>query len=748
MERTVYLTLKGLRCASCVNKAEKALKSVVGVQKAEVNFADQSAIVTGSMEMEAGNLIKAMAAVGYTANLAADAELDISQTEIQEQRHYKNLLRKTIIASIVGTMLFVISMFPFIAPLTTSQGQYRSLIIGIITLCTLIYSGRHFYIGAWKAFWNHNANMDTLIALGTGSAWLYSMIVTLIPHAIPAAAAHVYFETAVIIIALIDLGQALEMRARGKTSNAIKQLLGLRAKTARVVRGNQEIDIPLEEVVVGDIIRVRPGEKIPVDGEITEGQSAIDQSMLTGEPLAVTKKAGDKVIGATMNKLGTFLFRAENIGKKTVLAQIINLVKQAQGSKPPIARLADKISAIFVPTVMIIAVITALVWYNFGPAPSFVLVTAMTVLIIACPCALGLAAPISVIVGIGKAAEKNILIRNATALQQATQLTTIVLDKTGTITQGQPRVTQIIPLNNFEAVDILKWAASLETGSEHGLAAAIVNAAKEKQIKPVNVKNFQTVAGKGVQADFNRKTYYCGNLQWLKENNFVIPAALEQQQEKLAEAGQTPVYLAGGKQLYGIIVIADPIKLDAQTAIARLQNLGLKIWMITGDNSITAKAIAKKVGIKNFSANIMPAAKSLTIAHLQNEGEIVGMVGDGINDAPALAQADVGFAIGTGTDIAIESASITLMTGSLHGVADAIAISKKTLRNIKQNLLGAFIYNIIGIPVAAGILYPTFHLLLNPIIAGAAMAFSSVTVVTNANRLRLAPLRGKKGVRQ
>jgi Cu+-exporting ATPase len=606
----------------------------------------------------------------------------------------------------------------------------------------MIYSGRHFYVGAWKAFLSHNANMDTLIALGTGAAWLYSMIVTIIPHKFPPQAAHVYFEAAAIIIALIDLGQALEIKARGKTSLAIKRLLGLEAKTARVVRGTQEIDIPISDVIVGDIVRVRPGEKIPVDGVVTEGHSSVDESMLTGEPLPVAKNAGDKVVGATINKLGTFLFKADHVGKQTVLAQIVNLVKKAQGSKPPIARLADLVSSVFVPTVMILAIITGLIWFNFGPLPkiTYILITTMTVLIIACPCALGLAAPISVMVSVGKAAEYGILIRNGAALQKSSQLTVIVLDKTGTITQGKPSVTAIETTKNLDPTILLQWAASIESGSEHPLAEAIVAAAKERKLDLLESKDFAAEAGKGVSGLIENKKVLFGNLKLMSENNISLENFLEKAKE-LANLGQTPMFLAVDNQIAGIIAVADPIKEDSKEAIARLHQLGLQIFMITGDNETTARAVAKQVGVDEVLAEVLPQDKSQKVAELQSEGEIVGMVGDGINDAPALAQADVGFAIGTGTDVAIESADVTLMRGSLHGVTDAIIISKKTLRNIKQNLFGAFIYNVIGIPIAAGILYPFTRMLLNPIIAGAAMAFSSVTVVSNANRLRSMKIR-------
>lgn len=742
-QKNTFLKLTGVSCASCVKTIETALQEVENVNKAEVNFAERMATVSGNVDPEA--LIKAVKAVGYDAKVFVDNGTEASLgEESQEQELYKKLLKKTWVGLVVGIFLFIVGTFKLIPPLTTLTGQISWFIIGIVALFTLIYSGSHFYIGAWKSFRVHNATMDTLIALGTGAAWLYSMVVVLIPRLIPISAAHVYFEIAVILVALVDLGQALEIRARGKTSDAIKKLLDLRPKTARVVRGTQEIDIPISQVVVGDILRVRPGDKIPVDGLITSGHSSVDESMLTGESMPVNKNAGDKVIGATINKLGTFLFKAEHIGKDTALAQIIALVKKAQGSKPPIAKLADKVSAIFVPSVLIIAVITALIWFNFGPSPSYVLVTAMTVLIIACPCALGLAAPISVIVGVGKAAEHGILIRNGEALQQASMLTVIILDKTGTITVGKPAVTALHPFNAWDKDKLLQYAASIETGSEHVLGEAILNAAKEKKLAPLPIKNFEAIIGRGIKAIANDQFILFGNFKLMAENDIKISPEQKRLAEKLANMGQTPMFLTANGNLQGIIAVADPIKPESKAAIQRLQNLGLKIIMITGDNSMTAHAVAKQVGIKDVIAEVLPQDKSFKVAELQAEGEIVGMVGDGINDAPALAQADVGIAIGTGADVAIESADIALMSGSLHGVADAISVSKKTLGNIKQNLFGAFIYNVLGIPIAAGILYPFFGVLLNPIVAGAAMAFSSVTVVSNANRLRWAKIRDKK----
>jgi Cu+-exporting ATPase len=610
--------------------------------------------------------------------------------------------------------------------------------IGLLTLGVMIFSGKHFYQGAWNSIKNHSANMDTLIALGTGTAWIYSMVVVAIPDLLPEMARHVYFEATAMIIGLINLGLALEVKARGKTSEAIKRLIGLQAKTARVIRDGKDLDVAIESVLKNELLRIRPGEKISVDGEVVEGHTSVDESMLTGEPMPVEKREGDNVVAGTINKSGSIIFKATRVGKDTALAQIINMVKRAQNSKPPIGRLADVISAYFVPTIMIIAVISALAWLNFGPSPTLVyaIVSATSVLIIACPCALGLATPMSVMVGIGKAAEAGVLIRNGEALQTASKISTMILDKTGTITQGAPKVTDVLLTNQLEHADILKLVASVEAGSEHPLAMAIIESAKEQGIEPEKVSDFMSIAGQGVKAFFGNDKLLFGNEKLMTNRGINIDAFIDKAQA-FAEDAKTPMYFAVNNELEAIIAVADPIKEDSHDAIKRLQNNGIRVIMLTGDNTLTAKAIAKTVGIDEFFAEVMPEDKAKKVAQLQDDGEIVGMTGDGINDAPALARANVGFAIGTGTDVAIESADITLMRGSLHGLADAIAVSKATLSNIKQNLFGAFIYNVAGVPIAAGVLYPFFGLLLSPVMAGAAMALSSLTVVTNANRLRL-----------
>ncbi|MFT6340343.1 MAG: Cu+-exporting ATPase [Polaribacter sp.] len=732
-DREQQLAITGATCAACVRTIENALRNTPGVTQAQMNFADRTARVSGSADSQ--TLIDAVEKAGYGASPLDDSD-DGNAREEQEQQHYRRLLRHMWLGLGLGVPLMAWGLLGgdmMVRPGEASQWVWLG--IGLLTLAVLATAGRHFFVGAWKAFRNHNANMDTLIALGTGAAWLYSMAVVLIPAALPEAARHVYFEASAMIIGLINLGQALEVRARGKTSAAVKRLLDLGAKTARVVRDGKEQDIPVEQVQTDDILRVRPGEKIAVDGIVEEGESRLDESMLTGEPMPVSKSAGDTVSAGTLNEGGTLLYRATAVGKDTALSRIVALVKKAQGSKPPIGRLADDVSAVFVPTIMLIAVVAALAWFNLGPEPriTHMLISATTVLIIACPCALGLATPMSVMVGVGKAAEHGILIREGDALQTSSKLDTIVLDKTGTITEGKPALTEILCAEGQQEDTLLQLAASLESGSEHPLARAIVEAAEQRELTPDRADNFQALNGKGVSATLNGKQYRLGNRRWLESEGITVSL----NSDSLTERGATPLFLAEDNSLLGILGVADRIKEDSREAIARLKDQGLTVVMITGDIQASADAIAKQVGVDQVMAEVLPEDKAKKVQSLQEEGRIVAMVGDGINDAPALAQADVGFAIGTGTDVAIESAAITLMGGSLHGVADAMAISSATVRNIKQNLFGAFIYNSLGVPVAAGVLYPLTGSLLSPVIAGAAMSLSSVTVVSNANRLRL-----------
>lgn len=732
-----FLAISGMQCASCVRALENALKNVPGVQSAHVNFAEKTAMVLVNSSTTSLQLLQAVENAGYKATVMSNQQ-DEDLKQQQENHYYNQLLYKTIFAALVGTPLLFLSMLGFMPSVAATMGRIWNILFMLVSLVVLIYSGGHFFKSAFKSFRIHQANMDSLIALGTGVAWLYSLLVVLFPQQFPILARHVYLEAAVVIIALVNFGALLEWRSRRHTSSAIKRLIGLQPKTARVIRNNQEINIPIEDVIIGDKIRIRPGEKIPVDGTVIEGSSTIDESMLTGEPIPVEKIFGNSVTGGTLNKSGSLIFEANRVGKETALAKIIAAVQQAQNTRPPIARLADTISAIFVPLVMIIAVFTAMLWFNVGPDPkvAYMLVTSMAVLIIACPCALGLAVPISVMVAIGKAAEHGILIRNGDALQQAGKLTLLVFDKTGTITIGKPRVIAIYPAENWDENKILAFAASLEAGSEHPLAEAILQAAEERGVELFQSSQFQALSGQGITAIVKDQSISLGNQAFLMKQEIAIDAWLSKV-ESLAKQGQTPIFITVNGKMVGLIAVADAIKSDSLAAMTRLKQMGFKLIMLSGDHRIAAEAIAKQVGIQNVIAEVLPENKAAVIAKFQAQGEKVAMIGDGINDAPALAQADVGFAIGSGTDIAIESAAITLMSNSLQSVADAIVISRQAVRNMKQNLFGAFIYNFIGIPIAAGILFPFTGLLLNPMIAGTAMALSSVTVVSNANRLRL-----------
>lgn len=795
------LSISGMRCAGCVESVETALRAVPGVEKASVNFADHSAKVEGHVDPEV--LKKMLDEAGYPAAVMEELE-DPSEQEALEEAHSRDLLKKSAVAASLGAPLMILdhlgylphlggtrdgalwlvgAYFAFqgmrygdgrfiralknivntrtldrdlaIALALSFAGVYAILsivasrgfpaafwvVVSYLTLRIMQYSGGHFYRGAIKSWEHRQANMDTLVALGTGAAWVYSTVAIFFAHGLPPMSRHAYFEAAVTVLAFINLGGALETRARGKSSAAIRQLIGLQPRTARVIREGVEMDIPISDVGLDETLRVRPGEKIPVDGEVIEGESSIDESMLTGEALPVTKRAGDTVTCGTVNQSGTFLFRAVRIGRDTALAQIIQSVKDAQSTKPEIARLVDKIAAVFVPIVISISLFTLLIWWIFGPDPSigYAFVTAMTVLVIACPCALGLATPISVMVAVGRAAQEGILIRKGDALQSAGKLNTIILDKTGTITQGKPKLAVIECLSDWDEAKVLQWASTLESGSEHPLAAAIREAAKERNLEDLSLSRFMALSGLGIRGAIGEEDVLLGNLP-LMEREQVDISGLAERLENLGRKGQTPVVLAAGGKAVGILAIADPLKPDSREAIQKLKSLGIRLVMLTGDNEVTAKAIAEEVGIEEIRAQVLPSDKATVVKSLQVIGESVGMVGDGINDAPALAQANVGFAIGTGTDIAIESADIVLMGGSLSKVAESIALSRATVRNIEQNLIGAFIYNVLAIPVAAGLLYPLFGILLNPMIAGAAMAMSSVTVVTNANRLRYAKL--------
>jgi P-type Cu+ transporter len=739
MPTSYQLKLSQVSCSSCVEAIEMALSALTGTQKAEVNFAQRIVSITGSTPPE--DAIAAIVAAGYDAKVYEEGNDEAEHT--LEAKQFKVLMRKAGVSGIVGVLMLAWECSPFAPTLHTVSGQIIYLVLGVVSLFCMWYAGRHLYHNAFKAFLNHMATMDTLIAIGTGAAWIYSMIIAIEPNGVPAGSQSVYFDAALIIVGLVNLGAALEIRARGKTSEAIKRLIGLQAKTARRVnKTGIEEDVPIEVLQVGDIIRVRPGEKIAVDGIITEGHSTIDESMLTGESMPVTKNKGDAVFGSAMNKSGSFLLAATKIGKDTALSHIINLVQNAQSSKPPIAKLADTASSYFVPTILIVSLVSALVWFNVGASAGFVLVVAITVLVIACPCALGLASPISVIVGMGKSAEYGILIRNGEALQNLSKVTALVLDKTGTITQGQPEVVEVLPTKGFTSQVLLGYAAALEQGSEHPLADAIMDKAKADKLKPSKATGFKAMTGRGVSARVNKKTILFGNAALMTERNIDI-SALAQRADDLASLAQTPMFLAVENQCAGIISVADPIKPDTASAIARLQKMGIEVTMLTGDNTKTAHAVAKQVGITQVLAEALPQDKADEVIRRQALGQVVGMVGDGINDAPALAQADIGFAIGAGSDVAIESADVTLISNSIHGVINAVLISKATMRNIKQNLFGAFIYNTAGVVIAAGVFYAFIGVLLSPIIASAAMAASSLTVVSNANRLRLFSIKDK-----
>ena len=734
--------IENLRCASCVKFIEDELKSTDGVLSATVNIATQEASVEYlPQKATLAQLNSAIESWGYKPRPAlSDAPVD--KQEEEHAREYRKLMNKFWFATAVSLPVLATAYYQFVPFLRDMNMDILRVLWGITALLTLpvmFWSGSDFFTGGWAAFKHRSANMNTLIALGTGAAWLYSTFAILFPSAFPEGTSEPFYDVVAVVIALVVLGQALELRAKGQSSSAIKKLLGLQAKTARVIRDGKEMDLPVEEVLVGDVIQVRPGEKIPVDGVIVEGSSAVDESMLTGESLPVSKKQGDEVIGATLNKTGAFKFRTTKVGKDTALAQIVKMVQDAQNSKAPIARLADTISGYFVPIVMILAVWTFVIWFVIGPQPQLVyaLVTSVTVLIIACPCALGLATPMSLMVGIGKGAENGILIRSGEALQTARAIQTVVLDKTGTITKGKPELTDVVIsdqliVNNDE---LLKLSASVEKVSEHPLAQAIVEGAQARKLELAEVKEFEAIPGHGVSAKVESRAILIGNLKLMNRENITL-GELEEKSKTLADDGKTPMFVALDGKAAGIIAVADTVKEDSAEAIKALQSMGIEVVMITGDNRRTAEAIARRVGVTRVLAEVLPEDKANNIHLLQAEGKKVAMVGDGINDAPALAQADVGLAIGTGTDVAIEASDITLIKGSLKGVVTAIEVSRATMTNIYQNLFGAFIYNTLGIPVAMGVLFPFFGLLLSPLIAGAAMAFSSVTVVGNANRLR------------
>ncbi|MFK3663356.1 copper-exporting P-type ATPase CopA [Scandinavium sp. NPDC088450] len=731
LDDSQQLLINGMSCASCVSRVQNALAAVPGVTQARVNLAERTALVMGSAS--AANLVQAVEKAGYGAEAIED---DQERRERQQETAIATMKRfrwQAIVALLVGVPVMVWGMFGD-NMMVTEANRSLWLTIGLITLGVMVFAGGHFYASAWKSLKNGTATMDTLVALGTGVAWLYSMSVNLWPQWFPMEARHLYYEASAMIIGLINLGHMLEARARQRSSKALEKLLDLTPPTARVVTEQGEKSVPLADVQPGMTLRLTTGDRVPVDGEITQGEGWFDEAMLTGEPVPQQKTDGAAIHAGTVVQDGSVLFRASAVGSHTTLSRIIRMVRQAQSSKPEIGQLADRISAVFVPVVVAIALLSAAIWYFFGPAPQIVytLVIATTVLIIACPCALGLATPMSIIAGVGRAAEYGVLVRDADALQRASELDTLVFDKTGTLTEGKPQVVAVKTFAAVDAAEALRFAAALEQGSSHPLARAIIEKAGEATLPQVN--NFRTLRGLGVSGEAEGRALLLGNQALLNEQN-VVTTACEAEIQAQAEQGATPVLLAIDGQIAALFAIRDPLRSDSVEALQRLHREGYRLVMLTGDNPTTANAIAKEAGIDEVIAGVLPDGKAEAIKKLQAEGRKVAMVGDGINDAPALAQAEVGIAMGGGSDVAIETAAITLMRHSLTGVADALAISRATLRNMKQNLLGAFVYNSLGIPIAAGILWPLTGTLLNPVVAGAAMALSSITVVSNANRL-------------
>ncbi|MDX8390838.1 MAG: heavy metal translocating P-type ATPase [Mariprofundaceae bacterium] len=742
----IFFSIEGMGCASCVRKIERKLGVVEGVASSAVNLADRTVMVEmGSYHDDVvDSVVAAIESAGtYRATVILDAA-DQDAKESREQAYLSLRIRQAAVASFTGFTLMVAMMQDLLPVVNSPSGQVFWIALGVATLLVMVYAGRHFYQGAWFSLMHGTSSMDTLVALGTGSAWIYSMVIAIAPKVVPESAQYFYFEAALVIIALINVGHVLEARARAQTHASIKRLMGLQAKNARVLRDGQEIDVQIELIVVGDLIRVRPGEKNPVDGIIYEGSSVVDESMLTGEAMPVSKGIGDEVTGGTINGHGSFIYRVTRVGHDSVLAQVIETVRRAQSSKPDISHLVDRVAAIFVPVVVIIALATALLWLTVGELPlNFALMTMVTVLIIACPCALGLATPISIIVGVGKAAEYGVLIRNGQILERAGTLTTIVLDKTGTLTEGKPVVTDLIlpKEGEYDRNDVLKIAASLEHLSEHPLAVAIVKEAESQGLSLGAVESFKAEIGQGVSGFLDGQRVLFGHQRLMLTHGMTIDKEWEQHLTLLETQGKTVMFLAENQQVKGLIAVADPIREESKAAVLGMKSLGIRVIMLTGDQRHAAEAVAVEVGIDEVIAGVLPVDKDAKIAELQARGEVVAMVGDGINDAAALARADVGFAIAVGSDIAMESADAILMRSSPLAVVSAIMVSKATVKNIKQNLWGAFLYNALAIPVAAGLLYPFYGILLNPMIAGAAMAMSSVTVVANANRLRLLQLK-------
>ncbi len=732
----------GMTCAACVNRVEEALSGVPGVISANVNLGSEKATVEYTGEVSFADLRKAVEDAGYT--LGAEAET-LEDVAVASQRELKGVRNRFIFAAVLAALIMLLMWLPMV--------HWMHYLLWALATPVQFWAGWRFYKGAWGALKHKTADMNTLVAVGTSAAYFYSMTAVLFPSLFTATGVEMglYFDTSAMIIALILLGRFLEARARGQTSEAIKKLIGLNPRTATVIRDGSEMEISVDDVLVGDLILVRPGERVPVDGFIKEGYSSIDESMITGESIPVEKKEGDEVIGASMNKTGSFRFEATRVGKDTTLSQIVRLVEEAQGSKAPIQRLADIIASYFVPIVIGISIITFIIWYLVGPAPSltYAILNFVAVLIIACPCAMGLATPTAIIVGTGKGAENGILIRNAETLEKSHKINTVMLDKTGTLTRGEPTVTEIITAALSED-EVLRLAAAAERGSEHPLGEAIVSASLEKGLEIPPASEFSALPGRGIEATVEGNKLLLGNLRLMNEKKIDLNE-LDKEADRLREDGKTVMFLSSGNKVTGIIALADTLKPNAEAAIKAIHDMGIRVIMITGDNRHTAEAIARQAGIDHVLAEVLPENKAEEVKRLQNEGRVVAMVGDGINDAPALAQADVGIAIGTGTDVAMETGDITLISGDLNGIVTAIALSKRTVRTIKQNLFWAFAYNTVLIPVAAGVLFLVFgksgvpsglHFILgeygflNPILAAAAMAASSITVVSNSLRLK------------
>jgi Cu+-exporting ATPase len=746
----VTIPVTGMTCASCVRRVERALEKAPGVLEANVNLANQRATVRYlAGEVELRDLEKAVEGSGYGVVRGEE-----SFAEDSHEREYKKLKADFILAAALTTIILVGSLPMMLGLEPPIPMVWLKVLLLVLATPVQFWAGKRFYRGAWGALKHGQANMNTLVVIGTSAAYLYSAVAALAPGLFAAGRDDVYFDTSALIITLILLGHLLEARAKGRTNEAIKKLAGLQAKTARVLRGGEELDVPLESVLVGDLVVVRPGEKVPVDGRVVSGGSAVDESMITGEAIPITKREGDEVIGATMNTSGSFCFEATKVGEDTTLHQIMRMVEEAQGSKAPVQRFADRISAVFVPAVIGVAAASFVVWLLFGPEPAltFALLNTVAVLIIACPCAMGLATPTSIMVGTGKGAESGFLIRGGEALEGAHKLDTVVLDKTGTLTRGEPELTDIVVENGVREDELLRLVASAERASEHPLGEAIVRGARDRDLPLAEADAFEAVSGGGIRARVEGLEVLVGSRRFLSEAG-VSEDGLLPEAEELAREGKTPIFVAVDGEPAGLVAVADVVRDESREAVTRLHALGLEVAMLTGDNRRTAEAIARKLGIDRVVAEVRPEDKANEVKRLQAEGKRVGMVGDGINDAPALAQADVGIAIGTGTDVAMEASDLTLISGDVRGVARAIKLSKATVRNIKQNLFWAFAYNVALIPVAAGVLYPLFsdgsvpevlrpvlgeYGFLNPVLAAVAMALSSVTVVSNALRLRRA----------